>query len=167
MEKNKRTFAALVTQAVTPKGSSSPKQKEILVPIDFSEPSLSALRHARELATQQKARLILLNVIEEPASFRTLDVVGQQRARCKQRSGRLHEIAERELGSQVANTIEVREGKPSVEIARFASQRQVDLIVMGQHQHHGLRRWFQGHTASRLSKNAPCALVVFKADHLN
>jgi nucleotide-binding universal stress UspA family protein len=167
MEKSKRTVAALVTEAVTAKGSSSSKQKEILVPIDFSESSLSALRHARELAVEQSARVILLNVVEEQASFRTLDAVGQYRVRCEQRSGRLQEIAERELGSRVVTRIEVREGKPSVEIARFASQRQVDLIIVGRHQHHGLRQWFHGHTASKLSKNAPCPLVVLQAGHHN
>jgi nucleotide-binding universal stress UspA family protein len=167
MEKNKRTFAALVTEAVTPKRSPSSKQKEILVPIDFSESSLSALRHARELAAEQRARLILLNVVEERASFRTLDAVGQHRACYEQRSGRLREIAERELGSHLVTNIEVREGKPSVEIELFARQRQVDLIIVGRHQHHGLRQWFNGHTASRLSKNAPCPLLVLKAGHLN
>ena len=167
MEKNKRTSAARVTEAVTPKRSPSCKEKEILVPFDFSESSLSALRQARELAAEQRARLILLNVVEEPASFRTLDAIGQQRACYEQRSGRLREIAERELGSHVITSIEVREGKPSVEIARFASQRRVDLIIVGRHQHHGLRQWFNGHTTSRLSKNAPCPLLVLTAGHLN
>jgi len=117
MEKNKRTFAALVTESVTPRRSPWSKQKEILVPIDFSESSLSALR--------------------------------------------------RELGSHVVTNIEVREGKPSVAIELFARQRQVDLIIIGRHQHHGLRQWFNGHTASRLSKNAPCPLLVLTTGHLN
>jgi hypothetical protein len=57
MEKSKRTFAVLITQAVTANGSASPKQKEILLPIDFSESSLSALQHALPIPNPVKARL--------------------------------------------------------------------------------------------------------------
>jgi universal stress protein A len=148
--------------------SPAPKQKEILVPIDFSESSVTALRCARALAEGGRTQVILLNVVEWPGSFRTLDVVGQQRACHAQRAERLQELADRELGSQVATRIEVREGKPSVEIVRLASQRRVDLIVVARHQHHGMRHWLQGHTASQLSKKAPCPVLLLQAgDHLN
>ncbi len=161
------SFPALVTGAAIPKASPSPKQKEILVPIDFSEPSLNALRHARKLAAGEKAHLTLVNVVEEPGSFRTLDVVGQRRARYEQRLNRLQELAGRELGSQVASRIEVREGNASVEIARLATQRQVDLIVVGRHHHHGLWQWLQGRTASTLSKKAGCPVLLIEPDHRN
>ena len=162
-----RSFPALVAAAATRKASPSPKQKEILVPIDFSEPSLIALRHARELAAGEKAHLTLVNIVEEPGSFRTLDVVGQRRARYEQRLDRLQELVDRELGSQVASRIEVREGNPSVEIARLASQRQVDLIVVGRHHHHWLWQWVQGHTASTLSKKARCPVLLLEPSHRN
>jgi len=168
MEKCKDSFAAAVTEAVARRESPAPQQKEILVPIDLSEPSLTALRCARALAAGKKAHVILLNVVEEPGSFRTLDAVGQQRARYARRAGRLQELADRELGAQIAARVEVREGNPSVEIARLASQRQVDLIVVGRHEHHGLWHWLQGHTASKLSKNAPCPVLLLQAgQHLN
>ena len=164
MEKSKYSFAAAVTEAVARRESPAPKQKEILVPIDFTEPSVTALRCARTLAAGETAHVILLNVVEEPGSFRTLDAVGQRRARYALRVERLQELADRELGSQVAARIEVREGNPCVEIARLASQCQVDLIVVGQHQHHEL----QGHTASKLSQKAPCPVLLLKAgQHLN
>jgi len=142
-----------------------PKQKEILVPIDFSESSLTALRCARALAEGGNTQVILLNVLDEPGSFRTLDVLGQRNARYAQRAERLQELADRELGSQVAARIEVREGKPSVEIVRLASERRVELIVVGRHRHHGAWRWLQGHTASQLSKKAPCAVLLLQAGH--
>jgi nucleotide-binding universal stress UspA family protein len=146
----------------------APTRNEILVPIDFSESSVTALRCARALAEKGKTHVILLNVVEGRGSFRTLDVVGQQRACYTQRAERLHELADRELGSQVAARIEVREGTPSEEIVRLASQRRVDLIVVGRHQHRGLRHWLRGHTASHLSKWAPCPVLLLQAGyHLN
>ena len=128
MEKTKRSSATEASNPIIRKESSSPKQSEILVPIDFSASSVKALRHARELAARQRAQLILLNVVEEPRSFRTLDAVGQRRARYEQRAGRLKELADRELGSHSATRLEVREGNPSAEIAKMAKDRQVDLI---------------------------------------
>src|ERR1035437_3521678 len=160
MDNCKNSFAAAVTEAVARRESPAPKQKEILVPIDFSESSVTALQCARALATGGKTQVILLNVVEEAGSFRSLDVVGQQRACHAQRAERVQELADRELGSQVAARIEVREGRPSAEIVRLASERRVDLIVLGRHEHHGLRHWLQGHTANQLSKKAPCSVLL-------
>ena len=109
--------------------------------------------------------MILLHVIEQPGSFRTSSVLGQQRNCRAERAERLRQLAEHELGSLVATRIEVREGKPSAEIVRLAGQHQVALIVMGRHQHHGLRHWLRGHTASQLSKKAPCPVLLLQVGH--
>jgi nucleotide-binding universal stress UspA family protein len=34
------------------------------------------------------------------------------------------------------------------------------LIIVGRHEHHGIGRWFHGHTASRLARQAPCPVMV-------
>lgn len=165
MQDDKCILAAAANKAVSRQQSPLPKQTEILVPIDFSEPSMNALRYARAMAVAEKAHVILLNVIEETNSFRILDAVRQRRACYRQRAERLREIAGRELGSRLATGIEVREGRPSVEIARLATQRKVDLIVVGPHQHHGLGQWLQGRTASKLSSAAPCPVLLVKTGH--
>jgi nucleotide-binding universal stress UspA family protein len=41
-----------------------PKVKRILVPVDFSEPSLAALRFAIDLARSLKTRLEIVHVVE-------------------------------------------------------------------------------------------------------
>jgi universal stress protein A len=165
MQKSNCTPAAVLTETAPPKESPTSKQEEILVPIDFLESSVTALRHARALAAGGRTRVILLNVVEAPGSFRKSDVVRRQRAFYTQRAERLQELADRELGSQVAARIEVREGKPSVEILRLASQRRVDLIVVGRHERHGPRRWLRAHTATQLSKKAPCPVLLLQAAH--
>ena len=168
METCVNSSAAAVSGPATPGEPPAPKQKEILVPIDFSESSVAALRCARALAEGGKTQVILLNVVEEPGSFRIRDTVGQQRACHTQRAKRLQELADRELGSQVTTRIEVREGTPSEEIVRLASMRRVDLIVVGRHERHSLRHWLRGNTASQLSKKAPCPVLLLQAgDHLN
>jgi universal stress protein A len=165
MQECNHSSAAAVTEAVAPGQWPAAKQKEILVPIDFSESSVTALRCAWALAEGGRTQVILLNVVDEPGSFRTMDVVDQQRARYTQRAERLQQLADRELGSQVAARIEVREGRPSEEIVRLASERRVDLIVVGRHEHHGPRRWLHEHTAAQLAKKAPCPVLLLQAGH--
>jgi len=168
MEKYIYSSAAAVSGSAVSGQSLAPKQKEILVPIDFSESSVTALRCARALAEGGKTQVILLNVVEAPGTSRILDTVGQPNASRTQRAERLQALADRELGSQVAARIEVCQGTPSEEIVRLASKRRVDLIVVGRHEHHGLWHWLRGHTASQLSKNAPCPVLLLQAgDHLN
>ena len=168
MQKSNCTSAAVLTETPIPKQSPASKQEEILVPIDFSESSVTALRHARALAEGGRTQVTLLNVVEAPGSFRKSDVVRQQRAFYTQRAERLQELADRELGSQVAARIEVREGRPSAEIVRLASERRVDLIVVGRHERHGPRRWLRAHTATQVSKKAPCPVLLLQpAHHLN
>jgi nucleotide-binding universal stress UspA family protein len=167
MRRSNRSYAPVVTEAVARQKLPTVKRKEILVPIDFSKASVNALRHARELAEEEQARLTLVNVIEEPRSFRTLDVISQRRARYEEQAVRLQELADRELGKHPRARIEIREGTPSVEIARVASKHQVDIIVLGRHEHQRLWPWCRGHTASKLSKKAPCAVLLLPVAHLN
>ena len=157
---------AVLPEAMTGAISEPPSPKRILVPIDFSRPSIDALRHARVLADGH-AQLILLNIVEDPGSFRTLDAVGQRRARHKLRACQLQELADRELGSQIPASIEIREGNPSVEIAKCASERHVDLIVVGRHPSHAFWRGGQGRTARKLSRKAPCPVLLLNRGQLN
>jgi universal stress protein A len=135
-------------------------RKEILVPIDFSESSVKALRHAAGLAAKDQAHLTLVNVVDEPVSFRTLDLPGQQRGQRKEHARQLQELARRELGPDVAAGIVICDGNPSREITRLAARQRADLIIVGRHERHGLHRWFRGRTASRVADTAPCPVVV-------
>ena len=135
-------------------------KKEILVPIDFPESSVNTLRHAAGLAAKDQAHLTLLNVVEEPVSFRALDLPRQQRGRRQEHARQLQELARRELGPGMADGIVICDGNPSREITRVAARQHADLIVLGLHERHGLRRWFHGHTASRIAHNASCPVMV-------
>jgi nucleotide-binding universal stress UspA family protein len=133
------------------------------VPFDFSQPSVKALRHAAEVAASNQANLTVVNVIEEPVSFRTLDQVGQQHDRQQKRCEQLRQIARREIGSDVPARLVICEGNPSEEITRLAGEQNADLIVVGGHEHRGLRRWFHKHTAKKVVATARCPVVVLGA----
>jgi nucleotide-binding universal stress UspA family protein len=134
--------------------------KEILVPIDFSEASIKALRHAAELAAREHAQLTLLNVVEESPTFRTLDQPAQERRQHQEHEAQLQQLAWRELALETHAQLVVRDGIPSEEITRVAARRHAGLIVLGLHRSHGLRRWLHGHTANRVMRHAQCPVLM-------
>jgi nucleotide-binding universal stress UspA family protein len=147
-----------LSSAITPDAGTN--KQEILVPIDFSASSIAALRHATTLAAGGKARLTLVNVIEGADSFRRLDTHAHHCRLLEEPERRLKQLARREIGSGIAVSVVIRQGRPSRVITRLATQHHADLIVVGRHQHHGLRKWLNGHTASRVANRAPCPVLV-------
>ena len=156
----KENFTVLAKAASDCMKSHASLLKTIVVPIDFSESSVKALRHAAAMAERDQASLTLLNVIEEPQTFRTLDAPERQRRQEDDRRVKLRNLAQRELSSSQTVHIEVREGNPPREIVRLASRQNADLIVLGLGQWRGLQRWFHGHIAARIVRDACCPVLM-------
>jgi universal stress protein A len=134
--------------------------RRLLVPIDFSEASLRALRYAQQLAAKGNGRLTLLNVIEEPLSFRTLNAVGRDRERRNDCVARLMSFARKVVGAGIPLKALVRDGSPARVISRVAAGTGFDMIIVGRHERRGLRRWFYAGTAARLVRLAPCPVIA-------
>lgn len=71
--------------------------------------------------------------------------------------GRLEEVA----GGAAEIGTDVIVGKPGVEIARYADQKDVDLIIVGSHQP-GIEDYFLGSTASRVARRAHCSVMILR-----
>jgi nucleotide-binding universal stress UspA family protein len=56
-----------------------------------------------------------------------------------------------------------RIGKPAPEILRLAEEVGADLIIVGSHNHTGVRRWLLGSTAERVVREAGCPVIVARA----
>ena len=75
--------------------------RKVLVPLDFSDPSLQALQYARRFAEPSKAELILLYVIEPVAYPAELGVVINLDADLAERAlGELEKLRQQHLGVQ-------------------------------------------------------------------
>ncbi len=164
MKMNKSFMAETTVSTVSPE-SATAAPREILVPIDFSQSSVNALRHAASLAVKQGAHLTLLNVMQEPVTFRSLDLAAQEYRRQHDHIQQLQHLVDHELDPAIATNMVIRTGDPSNEIALVAAQRHADLIVLGRHEHHGLRRWFHGHTVRHVVDTAPCPVMVLNDDY--
>ena len=160
--KIKKNFTVQPVSASGRAEARPPAQKTILVPIDFSESSVKALRHAAAMAEKEHACLTLVNVVDEPHSFRTLDAEGEQREEEKRRVERLEQLARREVHPNQSVHLEVREGNAPREIVRLAGRQNADLIVVGLHEWRGIKRWFHRNVAARILREACCPVLMLK-----
>ena len=139
--------------------------QSILVPTDFSAPSLKALRSAEELAEQFGAKLILLNVIEPigpTPDFAYNPMVLDNEAIVAGAQKNLKKFAAKEGLDGVPAY--VRQGVPYHEISQAATELKADLICIATHGYTGLKHVFMGSTAERVVRHAPCPVLVVRQD---
>lgn len=141
---------------------------ELLLPVDFSDPSREALVVARELAARFRARLQLVHVVEARAYPAHYGHVGMALAEhldeLKERSRQaLEEAFIESAGPVVPHQVHVLHGRPSTEIARLAEEIGSDLIVQSTHGLSGLERLLLGSTAEAVLRLAPCPVLTLKA----
>ena len=149
---------ALDRSLTTPKPISL---KRILVPIDFSSPSLEALRYAKRLAGQSGASIDLLFVAEH-VIYMGDSVAFPNPPMLEEMKGKLTGLARDEVDELVPIYPHVLTGKPFAEIVKLAHDRASDLIVIGTHGRTGLRHVLIGSTAEQVVRRAPCPVLVVR-----
>lgn len=144
----------------------SPDIKSILVPLDFSSNSSRALDYAHTLATRFSASLHLVHVCEVPSlTTGSMDAYAVAYSNWSQQLG---EEAERELLkllpklTGVTVTTEVLFGSPARALVTAATNRRIDLIVMGTHGHGPLMHALMGNVAERVVRTAPCPVLTVR-----
>ena len=141
------------------------KHGKILVPTDFSKASAEALRRAGKLALAFDAEVHLLHVIEPiiPIDLESMPVLPDEAM-----NQAVHERAETRLAEmqQTADypvTVHLHEslGRTADFICDFASEEEMDLIVIGRQGTQGLiEHWLLGSTAEHVVRQAPCSVLV-------
>ena len=136
-------------------------RKTVIVPIDFSEDSFSAMDVAGEMV-DDASHLHVVHVLPvlEPQDpgviWRQIDDEGRSQhateAMQKELAARGHE------GVQVA----IRFGNPGHEIAHYAEEVGAELIVASSHGRSGLRHLLIGSAADRVVRLAKCPVLVLK-----
>jgi nucleotide-binding universal stress UspA family protein len=138
----------------------------ILCPIDFSDGSAGALRHAAAIASHFATRLILLTV-EDPLLTEAADLgtgIHWDPEECKRE---MAYFAAKTFGSDspALATLEydVAVGKPAPEILRVARERSCDLIVISTHGLTGIRKLFFGSTTERVLRETTRPVLITPA----
>jgi universal stress protein A len=145
---------------VQPRHPATPRR--VLVPVDFSRPSLAALRHALALAADTGARVVLLHVLEPFHPGLHLDTTAIQTAARQAANKRLEALLIASRKTWPAVSRELRAGHPVTTIIALAKRTQADLIVLGTHGRTGLRRALIGSVAERVVREAPCPVLVVR-----
>ncbi len=144
-----------------------PEISKVLVPIDFSDYSKSALKYAVSFVKYFGAQLILVYVVEPviyPPDFSmgqiaipSVDLDMDKRA-----AEELHRLSEQEIPSEIKVKSIVKTGKPFIEIIETAGEENVDLIIIATHGHTGMEHILFGSTAEKVVRKAPCPVLTLR-----
>lgn len=146
--------------------------KHILVPVDFSECSVAALQHARNLSEAFGAKLDVIHTYDVP-SFVTPNIVVfagnletplADHADRQARDQLLEFLRKHGLGDQPNLTARVVMGPPGPTILDIAETERPDLLVIGTHGRTGMARVLLGSTAEKVLRGAPCPVLAVKAE---
>jgi nucleotide-binding universal stress UspA family protein len=140
--------------------------KRILVPVDFNVPSRAALTLAGDLAEPLGASIEVLHVLDLPdehviASEGFVPLPDNYRQTVREEVGR------RLVGWLATTTApaapsQVADGRPAVEIVRFALEHQIDLIIMGTHGRGGVAHFLTGSVTEKVIRTARCPVLAVR-----
>ena len=141
--------------------------KHILLPTDFSEPSLTATKYALELARRFDSTLHMLHVIDDPGIYMPIFESYPLPSRDE-----FEKYARERLDSWIqpddAAGLDIRRrwvhGYPFPQIIREAREQAVDLIVIGTHGRSLVSQMLLGSVAEKIVRKAPCAVFTVRPE---
>ncbi len=135
--------------------------ERILIPIDFDDNSLEAMRTAAALARLAGATVFILHVIPTVAPALTTAVVDACVAEEQAARDRLAEIARTQLDG-VRFEVLTRTGDPAIGIVRAAEEVDANLVVIAAHGAHRHPRTFFGSVAERVVRESICPVMTVR-----
>jgi universal stress protein A len=137
--------------------------KKILLAVDITEGSEIIAERAHDVAERYGAEVILLHVVEyvpvEPMGEALLPAVQIEGELIERATRRIAEMAQK-TGLEKAERI-VQAGNIKAELVRIATDRGVDLIVLGSRERHGLSIMFN-QTEDTILHAAPCDVLAVR-----
>lgn len=139
--------------------------KKILVPCDFSTPSMQAFKLAADIATQSKGEVFLLNVVEMPVLHSSLlvPVRAYENAFLKgirEKATRNFIKMKEKWAKKVKAHLYVEHGVVVNSINKFVSRKKIDLIIMGTHGASGLKEFALGSNAEKVVRNSKVPVIA-------
>jgi nucleotide-binding universal stress UspA family protein len=143
--------------------------KNILVATDFGEASEASLRYGRELATKFGATLHVLHVAQNVAiatvgaeTFAAMaprlqdDIEEAARARLNEA------LIDSDRSGPVTRPVVMTATSPALAIVDYATDHDVNLIVMGTNGRGAIEHFLMGSVAERVVRMAPCPVLTVR-----
>ena len=147
--------------------------KQILVPLEEGRYPQRSLDHARKLAAQLGANLVLLQVITVLPAGHEFD----RRLQIEEgsRAARIKAAAEAELGQlkqdlraqvvEASTAIVISEEPVAQAIVSYAEAHQCDLIVMPNQERSGISRWLFGSVGEKARRRSSVPVLFVPETH--
>jgi nucleotide-binding universal stress UspA family protein len=142
--------------------------KKLLVPCDFSTPSLHAFQFALDVAAQANGTVHLLHVVELPVLHDSvlmpvLTFEAELFQELKAKAEMEFAIIKKKYNKhEVAITTAVQFGKIGDMIQNYAKEHEIDAIFMGSNGATGAREFFIGSNAEKIVRHAEVPVLVIK-----
>lgn len=137
--------------------------RRVVCPVDFSPIAKRALDHAAVIARWYEADLVVLHVVPFlPTMFGFPAAVDTAAVAAADADAVLPELTTfvTEAKAMVKGLeMVVRSGSPAVEILRYATDEDVDLLVLGTHGRTGFERFMVGSVTEKVLRKAPCPVL--------
>ncbi len=137
--------------------------RKILVPVDFSEPSKTAVNYGLSLALQFNASLVLAHVVPSSTALvytypsQSLDF---EREQAKYAKSMLPSLVPEEFRQRVALTTVVEVGEVRSELLEIVAAENIDMVVMGSHGKNALGKFLLGSLTERLLRKLPVPILT-------
>ncbi len=145
----------------------------ILIPTDGSEAAEEAVDHAVELARRFDATLHILYVVDTSAvdlSMGTEQVqrikegrLGEMKELKERISSAMARVEEKAKAAGVETVSETEAGRPHKQIATYADEQDIDLVVMSSHGRSGVQRLLLGSVTERVLRTLKRPVLVVDA----
>jgi len=138
----------------------------ILVPTDFSEPAMAALKWATTLAREFESRVFLLHVVPEPyaypwgtelSSLPLTEILAQSEEAARQRLGEL--AVETGLPADRVSTRALI-GTPVDQVVASIKDNDIDLVVLGTHGRGPVGHFLLGSVAEKVVRRSPVPVLT-------
>lgn len=142
--------------------------KKILVPCDFSEQAVNALRIAIDISNESNGEVHLLNIVELPVMHDTVlmpvlsfeeTLLKELRDKATKQFAKLTAKYAKE-GQKIKSTIEF--GATSQMIIDYIAKQKIDLVVMGTHGASGARELLIGSNTEKIVRRSPVPVLAIK-----
>lgn len=143
-----------------------PEGAPVLAPVDFSDGSRDALRHAHALAADQGVALHVLHVLDWPSSpspyLAAFGLPSLPDLITDAQAG-LDAFVTDTVGNGAVTVVRARAGGlAAYTVAEYAREVAAGLVVISTHGRTGLRRLVMGSVAEHVVRLAPCPVLVVR-----